>query len=68
MILILFHVHVDQFKVERRVIYTSDPQFPSVTLCGTLPNLIVHLNEHKLLFIQSLITELNSPQFSGSNW
>ena len=40
------------FKVflffDRRLIYTTDPQWPSITVSGTLPQLTVHVNEHKV--------------------
>lgn len=31
-----------------------------MTLSGSLPDLIVHINEHKLLYIQSIIAKLSS--------
>lgn len=54
-------LHVlDRFSIslqmERRVVYTLDPQFPSLTMSGSLPKLVVHVNEHK---IAALIQTLN---------
>lgn len=54
-------LHVlDRFNIninmERRVVYTNDPQFPSFTMSGSLPKLVVHVNEHK---ISALVQTLN---------
>ncbi|XP_032690797.1 vacuolar protein sorting-associated protein 13D isoform X2 [Odontomachus brunneus] len=35
-------------QIERRVFITSDPNFPSVTVSGNLPRLVVHVNEYKV--------------------
>jgi vacuolar protein sorting-associated protein 13D len=35
-------------QIERRIINTLDPQFPSLTLSGTLPKLNAHVNEQKI--------------------
>ena len=55
------NLHVlDRFNIslqlERRIVFTNDPQYPSLTLCGTLPKLNVHINESK---IGSIINMLN---------
>ena len=55
------NLHVlDRFNIslqlERRIVFTTDPQYPSLTLCGTLPKLNVHMNETK---IGSIIHMLN---------
>ncbi|XP_078616141.1 intermembrane lipid transfer protein VPS13D-like isoform X3 [Branchiostoma floridae x Branchiostoma japonicum] len=47
------HMHViDRFSIslrmERRLVYTSDPQWPSVTLAGNLPKLGLHVSEQKV--------------------
>ncbi len=47
------HMHVvDKFSIslqfERRLLYTSDPQWPKATLSGTLPSLVLHVNEQKV--------------------
>ncbi|RZF46007.1 hypothetical protein LSTR_LSTR006773 [Laodelphax striatellus] len=52
-------LHVlDRFNIslqlERRVVYTTDPQFPSLTLSGNLPKLIVHVNEQKIQALRTL--------------
>ncbi|KAJ2952417.1 hypothetical protein O0L34_g6723 [Tuta absoluta] len=50
---------LDRFSIslqaERRVVHTSDPQYPTATLCGSLPALVVHLSEQKLLAVRSVI-------------
>lgn len=55
------NLHVlDRFNIslqlERRIVFTNDPQYPSLTLSGTLPKLNVHINESK---IGSIINMLN---------
>ena len=55
------NLHVlDRFNIslqlERRIVFTNDPQYPSLTLSGTLPKLNVHMNESK---IGSIINMLN---------
>ncbi|KFB49228.1 vacuolar protein sorting 13D [Anopheles sinensis] len=45
-------------QVERRVVYTSDPQYPSLTLSGTLPKLNAHINEYKVSSILTLANKL----------
>ncbi|KAI8500253.1 Vacuolar protein sorting-associated protein 13D, partial [Branchiostoma belcheri] len=47
------HMHViDRFSIslrmERRLVYTSDPQWPNVTLAGNLPKLGLHVSEQKV--------------------
>lgn len=42
-------------QAERRVVHTSDPQYPSATLCGSLPALVVHLSEHKLASVRAVL-------------
>ncbi|XP_049867189.1 intermembrane lipid transfer protein Vps13D [Pectinophora gossypiella] len=50
---------LDRFSIslqaERRVVHTSDPQYPTATLCGSLPALVVHLSEQKLLAVRAVI-------------
>jgi len=36
------HVHF------RRLIYTTDPQYPTVLASGTMPSLTLHVNEQKV--------------------
>uniref|UniRef100_A0A2M4A0B1 Putative vacuolar protein n=1 Tax=Anopheles triannulatus TaxID=58253 RepID=A0A2M4A0B1_9DIPT len=45
-------------QVERRVVYTNDPQYPSLTLSGTLPKLNAHINEYKVSSILTLANKL----------
>lgn len=46
--------------VERRAVYTSDPQYPSVTIVGTLPKLVAHVNEQKIFAITKMLNMLSS--------
>ncbi|CAG9818576.1 unnamed protein product [Phaedon cochleariae] len=53
-------------QVERRVVYTSDPHFPSLTVNANLPKLFVHINENKIATARNLfhlitVTGLPSP-------
>ncbi|XP_012282695.1 vacuolar protein sorting-associated protein 13D isoform X2 [Orussus abietinus] len=41
-------------EVERRVVATTDPQYPSATISGNLPRLVVHVNEQKVEAIRSM--------------
>lgn len=54
---------LDRFNIslqaERRVIQTSDPQFPAATVCGALPALVVHLSEQKLAAVRALTNTLS---------
>ncbi|RLU23666.1 hypothetical protein DMN91_003872 [Ooceraea biroi] len=47
-------------QVERRVFTTSDPNFPSVTVSGNLPRLVVHVNEHKVSAMRLMYNLLSS--------
>jgi len=38
----ILHVHF------RRLIYTTDPQYPTVLASGTMPSLTLHVNEQKV--------------------
>lgn len=51
-------------QIERRVFTTADPNFPSVTVSGNLPKLVVHVNEQKAGAIRLLYNLLSS--FSNS--
>ncbi|KAL6436334.1 hypothetical protein ACFW04_004699 [Cataglyphis niger] len=51
-------------QVERRVFTTADPNFPSVTVSGNLPRLVVHVNEQKVGAIRLMYNLLSS--FSNS--
>ena len=43
-------------QVERRVVFTTDPQFPSLTISGNLPRLVVHVNEQKIEALRTMAT------------
>ncbi|XP_076684056.1 vacuolar protein sorting 13D isoform X4 [Andrena cerasifolii] len=47
-------------QIERRVFTTSDPNFPSVTVSGNLPRLVVHVNEQKVEAIRLMYSLLSS--------
>lgn len=42
-------------QIERRVVHTSDPLYPSLTLNANLPKLIFHVNENKIISARNLI-------------
>lgn len=46
-----FHL-LDKFNIslqlERRIINTADPEYPSITLFGNLPKIVAHINEQKI--------------------
>ncbi|KAM9299302.1 intermembrane lipid transfer protein VPS13D [Gastrophryne carolinensis] len=50
-----FNVHL---QLERRLIYTSDPQYPGAVLSGTLPDLKIHVNEDKIFALKKCFTSL----------
>lgn len=41
-------------QIERRVVHTCDPLYPSLTLCANLPKLVAHFNESKILAARTL--------------
>ncbi|PIK58869.1 putative vacuolar protein sorting-associated protein 13D-like [Apostichopus japonicus] len=45
-------------KVERRLMFTTDPQWPSATLSGSIPSLSIHVNEQKILALNHCLTLL----------
>nr|XP_031830525.1 vacuolar protein sorting-associated protein 13D isoform X1 [Nomia melanderi] len=47
-------------QIERRVFNTSDPNFPSVTVSGNLPRLVVHVNEQKVESIRLMYNLLSN--------
>ncbi|XP_076236647.1 vacuolar protein sorting 13D [Calliopsis andreniformis] len=47
-------------QIERRVFTTSDPNFPSVTVSGNLPRLVVHVNEQKVEAIRLMYSLLSN--------
>lgn len=54
---------LDKFNIsllmERRVVHTIDPQYPSLTLTGNLPKLVAHVNEDKVKAVQTLINVIS---------
>lgn len=43
------------WQAERRAVHTTDPQYPTATLRGTLPALVVHLSEQKVLAVRAVV-------------
>lgn len=62
---------LDRFNIslqmERRVVLTTDPQYPSLKLSGTLPKLVVHVNEMKIATINTMWTIFNAAPLSSAN-
>lgn len=59
-------------QVERRAVHTNDPQFPSLTIAGTLPKLNAHVNEQKIAAITTMLniistTNIQSPHRAPSD-
>eukprot|EP00794_Sanderia_malayensis_P015340 gene15340-16917_t len=56
-----YHI-VDSFTIllnmERRQAFTSDPNWPAVTFSGSLPNLMVHIDEKKIKVLLKCIQQL----------
>lgn len=47
-------------QVERRAVHTNDPQYPNLTLAGTLPKLNAHVNEYKIAAITHMLNIISS--------
>lgn len=47
-------------QVERRAVHTNDPQYPSLTIAGTLPKLNAHVNEQKITAITTMLNIISS--------
>lgn len=47
-------------QVERRAVHTNDPQYPNLTIAGTLPKLNAHVNEHKIAAITTMLNIISS--------
>ncbi|KAK0083635.1 hypothetical protein PV325_008476 [Microctonus aethiopoides] len=47
-------------QIERRVVSTMDPKYPSLTISGNLPRLVVHVNEQKVEVIQSMFQQFST--------
>ncbi|KAL1458033.1 hypothetical protein WDU94_008208, partial [Cyamophila willieti] len=43
-------------QIDRRIMYTTDPQFPSLSISGNLPKLTVHVNESKIASLRTMLT------------
>lgn len=41
-------------QIERRVVHTTDPMYPSLTLNANLPKLVAHFNESKISAARTL--------------
>ncbi|KAM8927222.1 intermembrane lipid transfer protein VPS13D [Pelodytes ibericus] len=54
-----FNVHI---QLERRLMYTSDPNYPGAVLSGTLPDLKIHINEDKILALKKCFSRLTNPE------
>lgn len=48
-------------QIERRVVFTRDPQFPSLTVSGNLPKLVVHINETKIEALRTMVDIISGP-------
>lgn len=53
-------MHVlDRFSIslelERRVVHTTDPEYPTLKLYGSLPKLMAHVNEQKILALSNIV-------------
>ncbi|XP_037935876.1 vacuolar protein sorting-associated protein 13D [Teleopsis dalmanni] len=61
-----FHL-LDKFNIslelERRVIYTSDPEYPAITLLATLPAIVAHINEQKISEFLKIMHPLTKNEF-----
>jgi len=42
--------------LERRLVYSEDPEWPALTVIATLPKLNLHLNKSKVLSIRSVLS------------
>uniref|UniRef100_A0A2C9LEM5 UBA domain-containing protein n=1 Tax=Biomphalaria glabrata TaxID=6526 RepID=A0A2C9LEM5_BIOGL len=64
----MMHV-VDRFNIsvmlERRLITTSDIQWPTAKLSGNLPSLTFHLNEKKIQGLQKCLDKFSEPRPAG---
>lgn len=62
-------MHVlDRFSInlqlERRVVVMPDAQqqWPSATLAGTLPRLVLHINEQKVQALRTMVSKFSGDQ------
>lgn len=54
------------FQIERRILHTTDPQYPSLTLLGRLPRLNVHVNEYKIAALNHMYNIIASNTMADS--
>lgn len=47
-------------QVERRAVNTTDPHYPSLTIAGTLPKLVAHVNEQKINAITTMLNIIST--------
>lgn len=47
-------------KIERRIVHTTDPLYPSLTVNGNLPKLVAHFNENKISSARTLMQIINA--------
>ncbi|CAG5124462.1 unnamed protein product, partial [Candidula unifasciata] len=64
------HMHiVDRFSInvqlDRRLIVTSDIQWPTAKISGVLPSLTFHLNERKIQILQKCLDKLSESKTTG---
>lgn len=61
---------LDRFSIsvalERRVVPTRDPLYPTATLAGSLPALSVHLSEQKLRAVRAVLANLPPYTYTSS--
>ena len=61
---------VDKFSIslrlERRLLYTTDPQWPKLTLAGSVQSLVLHVSEHKVNALNSYLTVLKGYDVDSS--
>ncbi|EDW70492.2 intermembrane lipid transfer protein Vps13D isoform X1 [Drosophila virilis] len=61
-----FHL-IDKFNItltiEQRIVFTSDPEYPSLTLFGTCPMILIHGNEEKIKHLLKIVYPItNNPR------
>lgn len=54
-------------QIERRVVFTQDPQYPSLTISGSLPKLVAHVNENKIAAITHIMHSLSTSTIHSPN-
>ncbi|ELT97897.1 hypothetical protein CAPTEDRAFT_149660 [Capitella teleta] len=64
------HIHVMDklsmtLQLDRRLLYTSDPDFPKITLSGSLPSLVLHVNEQKIQALRNCAKLIGSSAHSS---